>query len=98
MLALICMNSIWRILLALLVPLNLAMVCIYANYSLMRGYESSNKYSLSCYGFFDCASEPKMFFSYLLGYLTIGFILLSFFLPIIVILRNRPEKQTKLFD
>ncbi len=97
-LALVLMKNIWRILLALLIPLNLAMICVYVNYLLMREYKPSGRYGLSCYGLLDCASEPRMLISFLLGYSTIGLILLSFFLPIIVILRNRSVKPTKLFD
>jgi len=92
------MKNIWRILLALLIPLNLAMVCIYINYLLTDGFKYSGNYGLGCYGLLDCASDLRMFFSILLRYSTIGLILLSFFLPVIVILRNRSVKQTKLFD
>jgi hypothetical protein len=97
MLALICMNNIWRILFALLIPLNLAMVCIYADYLLMHGYKNCD-FCFACYAPLGCVGELREFLSELLGYLTIGLILLSIFLPIIILLRNKSVEQAKLFE
>jgi hypothetical protein len=93
-LALIFMKNIWRILLALLIPLNLAMVCIYINYLLTDGFTYSGNYGLGCSGLLlDCGRDLRLLFATLLTYSASSLILLSFFLPVIVILRNRSDKQ-----
>lgn len=91
------MKTGWRILLAFLLPINLAMAFSFIAGFLMRGYKDCD-YCFACYSVLGCASEWRNFFADLFGYVGFGLILLSFFLPIIIFLRNRPTKQTKLFD
>jgi hypothetical protein len=79
-----------QILLAFLIPINLALVCIFAGHILMNGYSDCDHIFRQ-----PCASNARVLIRDVIAYSTIVLVLLSFFLPTILVLRKRSLDSDK---
>jgi hypothetical protein len=91
------MKIVWRVLFAFFIPANLAILCIFANHLIMNGATNCRDSDAINFGE-RCADKITLLFSDFFVYSFIGLFFLSFFLPVIFILRNRKSHQIKLFD
>lgn len=88
------MKNIKRILLTFIIPLILAIICNEVADYLMSGKSDCNV--LDCMGCqpnqLPCADQKTLLYRDIFMYCSLGLFLLAFVTPIIVILRNKPQR------
>jgi len=93
----------WRIIFSFFIPIVLAICCFAVVSFIMNGKRDCDYFfefdCIDCQlNQLPCAGEKILLFRNIFEYCGIGLVILSVFLPAIIILRNRIVPQTKLFN
>ena len=84
----------WRLILSFMLPLMLAIQSSYISVIVLDGkYDCRN----FCTVFGNCADTDALFFYDIFIYLTIGLIMLSLVLPVVIARREKKEFETSIF-